>query len=114
MMRTETPGAFGTAVRWTHVPAWVLIVSLVGFVRVYLQAGRLWLAWTVCGLRTLSLILNFVCTPNLNYREITALGHVSLLGRSGIRFHSCKKSSTRARQRYLPPPQPIPTMRLAA
>ena len=54
MMRAETPGAFGMAVRWTHVHAWVLIVSLVGFVRVYLRVGRLWLAWTVCGLRTLS------------------------------------------------------------
>ena len=82
MMRAETPGAFGTALRWTHVPAWVLIVSLVGFVRLYLRAGRLWLAWTVCGLRTLSLILNFVCTPNLNYREITALRHILFLGES--------------------------------
>src|SRR5271165_815379 len=82
MMRAETPGAFGLAVRWTHVPAWVLIVSLVGFVRLYLRAGRLWLAWTVCGLRTLSLILNFVCTPNLNYREITALRHILFLGES--------------------------------
>ena len=80
MMRAETPGAFGMAVRWAHVPGWVLIVSLVGFVRFYLRAGRLWLAWTVCGVRTLSLILNFICTPNLNYREITALGHVSFLG----------------------------------
>src|SRR5208282_4136910 len=79
-MRAETPGAFAMALRWTHVPAWVLILSLVGFVRLYLRAGRLWPAWTVCGLRTLSLILNFVCTPNLNYREITALQHVSFLG----------------------------------
>jgi two-component system, LuxR family, sensor kinase FixL len=79
-MRAETPGAFGMAVRWAHVPGWVLIVSLVGFVRLYLRAGRLWLAWTVCGVRTLSLILNFVCTPNLNYREIAALRHVSFLG----------------------------------
>ncbi len=80
MMQAATPGAFGMAVRWAHVPAWMLIVSLVGFVRLYLRAGRLWLAWTVCGVRTLSLILNFVCTPNLNYREITALRHVSFLG----------------------------------
>ena len=80
MMRSETPEAFGIAMRWTHLPAWVLIVSLVGFVRLYLRAGRLWLAWTVCGLRTLSLILNFVFTPNLNYREITGLLHVSFLG----------------------------------
>jgi hypothetical protein len=39
LTRAETPGAFGMAVRWTHVPAWVLIVSLVGFVRVYLRSG---------------------------------------------------------------------------
>jgi two-component system sensor kinase FixL len=80
MMRAETPGAFGMAVRWAHVPASVLIVSLVGFVRHYLRAGRLWLAWTVCGVRTLSLILDFVFTPNLNYREINALRHISYLG----------------------------------
>src|SRR5258708_19966022 len=79
-MGAETPAECGRAVRWAHVPAWVLIVSLVGFVRLYVRAGRLWLAWTVCGVRTLSLILNFVCTPNLNYREITALRHVSFLG----------------------------------
>jgi len=80
MMRAETPIAFGTAVRWGHVPIWVLFVSLVGFVRLYLRAGRSWLAWTACGLRTLSLILDFVFNPNLNYREITALRDVSFLG----------------------------------
>ena len=80
MMRAETPMSFGTALRWGHLPVWVLFVSLVGFVRLYLRAGRWWLAWTACGLRTLSLILNFVCTPNLNYQQITALRHVSFLG----------------------------------
>jgi PAS domain S-box-containing protein len=80
MMRAETLGQFGMAARWIHVPAWVMIVSLVGFVRLYLKAGRPWLAWTVVGVRTLSLILNFVFSPNINYREITALRHVSFLG----------------------------------
>jgi two-component system sensor kinase FixL len=80
MMRAQTPEVFGMAMRWGHAPAWVLIVSFVGFVRLYLRTGRLWLAWTICGLRTLSLILNFVFSPNLNYREITALRHVSFLG----------------------------------
>ena len=84
VMRAETPGAFGMVVRWAHVPVWVLIVSLVGFVRLYLRAGRLWLAWTVCVVRTLSLILNFVCTPNLSYREITALRHVPFLGETVV------------------------------
>src|SRR4029434_725633 len=60
MMRAETPEQFGVAVRWLHVPAWVIIVSLVGFVRIYLRAGRRWLAWAIVGVRTLSLILNFV------------------------------------------------------
>jgi two-component system sensor kinase FixL len=80
MMWAQTPAAFGMAVRWGHLPIWVLFVSLVGFVRLYLRAGRLWLAWTACGLRTLSLLLNFLYTPNLNYREITALRNVSFLG----------------------------------
>jgi two-component system, LuxR family, sensor kinase FixL len=80
MMGAKTPAAFGAAVRWGHLPIWVLFVSLVGFVRLYLEAGRLWLAWTACGMRTLSLILNFLSTPNLNYREITGLRNVSFLG----------------------------------
>jgi two-component system sensor kinase FixL len=80
MMRAGTPEQFATAVRWTHVPAWVLIVALVGFVRLYLRAGRPWLAWAVCGVRTLSLILNFLIGANLNYREITALRRIQFFG----------------------------------
>src|SRR5438094_4987213 len=82
MMRAETPGQFGIAVRWLHVPAWVIVASLVGFVRLYLKAGRRWVAWTVVAVRTLSLILNFIFSPNINYREIIALRHISFLGES--------------------------------
>ena len=80
MLRAVTPVEYGMALRWAHVPAWVTIVSLVAFARLYLRAGRLWLAWTVCGMRTLALLLNFGPAPNLNYREISALRHVSFLG----------------------------------
>src|SRR5262245_4474537 len=82
LMRAETPEQFGTLTRWIHVPAWVLIVSIVAFVRLYLNAGRRWLAWTIVATRTLSLILNFVFSPNINFREITAVGHVRFLGES--------------------------------
>jgi len=82
MMRAQTPEQFGIAVRWLHVPVWVIVVSLVIFVRLYLNAGRRWLAWAVVGVRTLSLILNFILSPNINYREITALRHVSFFGES--------------------------------
>ena len=82
LMRAETPEDFGRVGRWIHVPAWVLIVSIVVFVRLYLNAGRRWLAWTVVAVRTLSLVLNFIISPNINYREVTALRHVSFLGES--------------------------------
>src|SRR5207302_3262028 len=73
MMHAETVGQYEALMRWVHVPVWVLIVSFVAFVRLYLRAGRRWLAWTICALRTLVLILNFIFTPNLNYRQITGL-----------------------------------------
>ena len=81
-MRAKTPEQFGTAVRWMHVPAWLIIVCLVGFVRLYLRAGRRWLAWTIVSVRTLSLILNFTFSPNLNYRQVSGLRHVWFLGES--------------------------------
>src|SRR5206468_7403659 len=82
LMRAQTPEQFGAIVRWLHVPVWLMIASLVVFVRLYLHAGRWWLAWTVIGVRTLSLILNFIFSPNINYREITALKHIRFLGES--------------------------------
>ena len=82
MMRAETPAEFATALKWGHVAVWVLIVSLVWFVRLYLKAGRPWLAWIVCGFRTLALVLNFLVGQNLNYREITRLQSVRFLGES--------------------------------
>ncbi|HXO92549.1 MAG TPA: PAS domain-containing protein, partial [Candidatus Acidoferrum sp.] len=82
LMRAETPEDFARVTRWIHVPGWVLIVSIIAFVRLYLNAGRRWLAWTVVAVRTLSLILNFVLSPNINFREITAVRHVRFLGES--------------------------------
>ena len=79
-MRVETTAQYGALLRWAHLPVWMLIVSVVWFVRLYLRAGRLWLAWSICGLRTLALVLNFVFTPNLNYREITSLQHLQWWG----------------------------------
>ena len=82
MMRADTPSEFATVLKWGHVAVWLLIVSLVVFVRNFLRAGRPWLAWTVCGLRTLLLVVNFLVGQNLNYREVTHLGHMRLLGES--------------------------------
>src|SRR6059036_1121978 len=80
MMHAQTVGRYEALLRWIHVPVWVLVVSFVGFVRLYLRAGRPWLAWSICGLRTLVLILNFIFTPNINYRQITSLHQFSTWG----------------------------------
>jgi PAS domain S-box-containing protein len=82
MMQAETPGQFGTALRWIHVAAFVVIVSLIGFARFYMRVGRPWLAWTVCSLRAFSVLLNFLTGQNLNYREVTGLRHIPFLGES--------------------------------
>jgi two-component system sensor kinase FixL len=82
MMRAQTPTEFGTAVRWAQVAVWVVILSLTGFVLLYLRAGRRWLAWTICALRTFSLVLNFLVGQNLNYLEITGLLRIRFLGES--------------------------------
>lgn len=82
LMHAQTPQQFGIIVRWLHVPLWVMIASLVVFVRLYLRAGRSWLAWAVVGTRTVSLVVNFVLWPNINFRQLTALRHVSFFGQS--------------------------------
>jgi two-component system, LuxR family, sensor kinase FixL len=80
MMRAETPVQFATALRWLHVPTWVIVLSMVGFIRLYLRAGRRWLAWAICALRTLALPLNFLVGQNLNYLEVVRLRHIRFLG----------------------------------
>jgi two-component system, LuxR family, sensor kinase FixL len=82
MMGAATPAEFGTALRWLHVAGWATVLSMVGFARLYLRAGRPWLAWTYCAVRTLALLPNFLSGQNINFRQITALGHVPFLGES--------------------------------
>jgi two-component system, LuxR family, sensor kinase FixL len=80
MMHAGTIEQYQALIRWIHVPLWVLTLSFVAFVRLYLHAGRPWLAWSICGVRTLVLILNFILTPNINFRRITSLRHFSWWG----------------------------------
>ena len=77
MMNAQTVEQYQTLVRWVHVPTWVLTVSFVAFVRLYLRAGRRWLAWSIYGLRTLVLILNFISPVSINFRTITDINHFS-------------------------------------
>jgi two-component system, LuxR family, sensor kinase FixL len=82
ILRASSPAEMVSAIRWLHLPHWMLILSLAGFVRLFLEAGRAWLFWTACGLRTAAVILNFLTGENLLYREISSLRHLTFLGES--------------------------------
>src|SRR5512139_1564695 len=82
MVRARDVVEFGRWLWWYHVPVWSALVAIVFFVRLHMGSGRAWLGWTAIGLRTLALIVNFLSTPNINYRELTGLGHVTVLGES--------------------------------
>src|SRR5262245_19487089 len=77
MLNSRTVGQYQELMRWIHVPTWVLTLSFVAFVRLYLHAGRVWLAWSIYGLRTLVLILNFIFPVSINFNAITDIRQFS-------------------------------------
>jgi len=76
MMNATTVEQYQLLMRWIHVPVWVLTLSFVAFVRLYLHAGRPWLGWSIYVLRTVVLILNFVF-PVSDFNRITGIHHFS-------------------------------------
>lgn len=84
MVRAQTTAQFATGVRWIHLPAALLVFSLVWFLWIDFGTGRLWLACVVCGLRVLTLIINFSFAQNINFREITGLQHVQIFGGESV------------------------------
>ena len=74
------PETYGLLLCWLHLPTWVLVVSLVGFLESYLQPGLRWLGWTVCVTRTISLIINFSVSPNINFSNIERLTQIRVFG----------------------------------
>jgi len=80
MMHARTPVEFGEVLRWMHVPLATLVVAFVWFIRLYLGAGRAWMAWSITGLRVLTLVPNFLSYPNATFQEITGLRQVLFLG----------------------------------
>ena len=84
LMRAQTPEAYATALRWGHVPLSLVILSIVGFVYFYFNAGRVWLAIAVCVFRLLALVANFTTGVNINFKNISALNHAVMWGGSVV------------------------------
>jgi PAS domain S-box-containing protein len=80
LMHAESPEEFSELWRAVHVTAGMLAVALVWFVRLYLKAGRLWLAWLFTSLRVLIIVLAFSLQPSLNFTAITDLRQISIWG----------------------------------
>lgn len=80
LMEAGSVEQFARVQRWIHVPVFILFVALVSFVRLYLGTGRLWLGVTVCVIRFVSLVINFVFPPSLNFRALTGLRPLDFLG----------------------------------
>ena len=80
LMQASDPAEYGEVLRWVHVSIAVIIIAIVWFIRLYLRAGRVWLAWLISGLRVAVLLVNFLTSPNATFREITSLRFVPWLG----------------------------------
>jgi signal transduction histidine kinase len=78
-MLSATPAEALFYIRWCQLPGSLALISIAGLIYVNLH-GRRWLFWTYCASRSLVLIVNFIIPNGINYREITALRNVSILG----------------------------------
>ena len=80
MMHSASPAEYGQWVRWFHLPNFFAVAGIVAFVQLQFGTGRLWLAAAILALRSAILAVNFLVTPNVNWREIETLGHLRFLG----------------------------------
>lgn len=72
--------SYAHALQWYNLMRWLVTLALVGFIHFYLGSGRPWLEWTVCGLRTLSLLVNFAFSPLVYYTSIEELVRIRFMG----------------------------------
>jgi len=60
-MRTRTPAEYEELLRWMLLLGMFARVSIAWFIRLYFQAGRLWLLWLIVGLRPLMRVTSGLC-----------------------------------------------------
>ena len=80
LLLAPTPAAMDALLRWAQLPTSVALLSLMWFVATYLDAGRRWLAWTICSVRAVFALPNLVMGGNPNLLEIPRLEHIQFLG----------------------------------
>jgi PAS domain S-box-containing protein len=79
---SEGPKEFGRALWFLEFSVFFFIVGSVAFIRTYLKAGPVWLAWSIVGLRSVMLLWNLPSPYSANYSFIDHLEQVWFLGES--------------------------------
>jgi PAS domain S-box-containing protein len=64
---------YNLIIKITHIPIFMLIVSITWFVRFYFGTGRNWIAYTITSLWIVGLVINFSIQGNLTFSEIEGL-----------------------------------------
>jgi len=83
LMHAQTAAESGLWLRWLVTSVTVIVIALIWFVRAYLGAGNLWLAWLTCGLRALVSVINFLPgRPNIVFREMNPPRQIMAWGES--------------------------------
>ncbi|HMN75842.1 MAG TPA: PAS domain S-box protein [Burkholderiaceae bacterium] len=77
MMHAATPQASAAAIRAAHVPLAIFVVATAVFVRLHFGTGRSSLLAAIVVLRGATLVLNFTTGVNVNFAQVTDLGHVA-------------------------------------
>jgi two-component system sensor kinase FixL len=80
MMGITDVSQLGPTVQWYNVFRWLVTVALVGFIHFHLGSGRPWLEITVIGLRTATLLLNLLLSPNPYYSSVEGLNRILFFG----------------------------------
>lgn len=80
MLSADSVEAWTMALWWLHYPVLAVMVAVVLFFQ--LQSGGGWtsVGWVAVGLRALVAFLNLFTTPNVVFRDVTAIETVLLLG----------------------------------
>ena len=97
MLNATTVEQYQLLIRWIHVPMWVLTISFVGFVRLYLHAGRAWLAWSIYALRTVCTHLGCITLWSAAERKFKCPCHGSGFRADGMNFEG---PASRPLERY--------------
>lgn len=78
MMLSPSPQRHGEVIRLFHVPFALLVLTLVLFVRSFLDAGRAWLGGLAVAIRFVMLAVDELVAPNVNFRSIDRVVSVPL------------------------------------